>query len=67
MGSKENHLLAEQLEVIRASGKFNMLDFNGVHQEANRLEFYELVVWMAEHGTKDYSEVLFSGQFPDEE
>jgi len=49
-----------QLEYVRREGVHNMLDFNGVHQRANQLEFHELVVWMAMNKSS-YSHLLFEG------
>lgn len=65
--NKKTKILAEQLEEIRSEGRFNMFDFHGVHRRAYELEFFELVTWMTEAGTKGYSKVLFSGKFPDED
>jgi hypothetical protein len=54
------------LEVIRASGLSNMLDFTAVQRIANDREFYELVVWMEDH-KKDYIHFILTGIEPEDD
>lgn len=56
-----NEKIKEQILAIRASGVSNMLDVNRVQVEANKLEFYELVIFLEEH-RKAYLQFIFTGE-----
>lgn len=43
----------EQILAIRNSGVTNMFDVNTVQKEANRLGYYDLVIYIEEH-KKEY-------------
>jgi len=58
---KCNQDIADDLEKIRLEGKWNMLDFHGVHREANDNDMYELVLWMHDLGLRGWGEVIFKG------
>lgn len=47
----------EELEQIRKEGRTNMMDRSGVQVEANRLEFYALVIFI-EDNKRQYAEIL---------
>ena len=51
----------EQILAIRESGVSNMLDTLRVQQEANRLGYYELVVFIEEH-RKEYARFILTGE-----
>ena len=44
-----NKTVREQILVIRDSGETNMLDTRTVQVIANRMGFYELVIYLEEH------------------
>jgi len=52
--------LVEQILAIRASGAVNMFDANGVQIEANKRNFFELVI-LIEENRKAYSNFILSG------
>ena len=53
--------LKEQILAVRSSGVINMFDANGVQVEANKREFYELVIFIEEH--KDvYTHFILTGE-----
>jgi len=56
-----DQVIKDQLEEIRLDGKFNMLDFNGIHREAFKLEYYELVNWMSQVGKSSYGKAVMGG------
>lgn len=47
----------EEMERVRVEGQVNMLNRTGVQVEANRLEFYHLVIFI-EDNKKQYAEIL---------
>lgn len=53
--------IIEQILQIRDSGVTNMLDVNRVQYEANRLEFYELVIFIEEN-KKEYVHFIMTGE-----
>ena len=53
--------IKEQILLIRDSGVTNMLDVNRVQYEANRLEFYELVIFIEEN-KKEYVHFIMTGE-----
>ena len=52
--------LVEQIVSIRDSGAINMFDANGVQVEANKRNFFELVI-LIEDNRKAYSNFILSG------
>ena len=52
--------LVEQILAVRASGKTNMFDINGVQVIANEMEFYELVIFLEEHRA-EYVRFILTG------
>jgi len=50
--------MLDDIMTIRDEGHCNMLDFNCVHREANRLDFHALVVWMYDNKKKWGSIIL---------
>ena len=48
----------EGIEIVRNTGRTNMLDFNAVQVIANELDLYETVIWMEDH-KRDWSKVVF--------
>ena len=53
--------IKEQILQIRDSGVTNMIDVNRVQYEANRLEFYELVIFIEEN-KKEYVHFIMTGE-----
>jgi hypothetical protein len=53
--------ILEQIEVIRADGPCNMLDYNCVISEANARQFYDLVTWMADIERRGWATFVLSG------
>ena len=51
----------ENIMVIRDSGVCNMFDTNFVQQEANRLGFYELVLFIEDH-KGEYVHFIITGE-----
>ena len=56
-----NDIIVAQIMDIRASGKVNMLDANGVQWEANERGFYELVIFI-EDEREAYSRFILTGE-----
>ena len=54
--------IREQIIAIRDSGVTNMFDFNRIQHEANKLNFYELVVFIEENKDK-YVNFIITGKF----
>lgn len=46
--------------MVRESGEVNMLDRKGAQVVANKLERYDLVIWL-EDNREDYAKGLFEG------
>ncbi len=55
-----NATVKEQILAVRDSGETNMLDTNMVQVIANRMGFYELVIYLEEH-KKEYVNFIFTG------
>lgn len=53
--------VADQLEAIRDSGEINMFDRRGVQVIANRRDFYDLVIWIEDAGSRIYGEAIIGG------
>jgi len=53
--------IVSQVMDIRSSGAVNMLDTTGVQVEANKLGFYELVIFIEDH-RKAYSSFILTGE-----
>ncbi len=56
-----NETVKEQILAVRDSGETNMLDTNMVQVIANRMGFYELVIYLEEH-KKEYVNFIFTGK-----
>ena len=50
-----------QILAIRDSGVSNMFDVNRVQQEANKLGYHELVIYLEEH-SGEYSKFILTGE-----
>ena len=55
-----NETIRKQIMAIRDSGETNMLDTRMVQVIANRMGFYELVVYLEEH-KREYANFIFTG------
>ncbi len=55
-----NATVKEQILSVRDSGETNMLDTRMVQVIANRMGFYELVIYLEEH-KKEYVNFIFTG------
>ncbi len=55
-----NKTVKKQILAIRDSGETNMLDVRTVQCIADRMGFYELVVYLEEH-KKEYVNFIFTG------
>lgn len=53
--------IRSQIMAIRDSGETNMLDTRTVQYIADRMGFYELVVYLEEH-KKEYVNFVFTGK-----
>lgn len=53
--------IRSQIMAIRNSGETNMLDTRTVQYIADRMGFYELVVYLEEH-KKEYVNFIFTGK-----
>ncbi len=56
-----NTTVKKQILAIRDSGETNMLDTRTVQVIANRMGFYELVVYLEEH-KREYVNFIFTGE-----
>ncbi len=56
-----NAAVRKQILAIRDSGETNMLDARMVQVIANRMGFYELVVYLEEH-KREYVNFIFTGE-----
>lgn len=56
-----NETIRKQIMEIRDSGETNMLDTRMVQVIANRMGFYELVVYLEEH-KREYVNFIFTGR-----
>ncbi len=55
----------QQILAVRATGETNMLDTNMVQVIANRMGFYELVVYLEEH-RREYANFILTGNVGEE-
>ncbi len=56
-----NATVKKQILAIRDSGETNMLDARTVQVIADRMGFYELVVYLEEH-KREYVNFIFTGE-----
>lgn len=56
-----NIKVKEQILAIRATGRTNMFDIPMVQYIANKMHFYELVVYLEEH-RKEYVQFILTGE-----
>lgn len=56
-----NATVKEQILAVRDSGETNMLDTRMVQAIADRMGFYELVVYIEEH-KREYVSFIFTGK-----
>lgn len=56
-----NNVVREQIMAVRDSGETNMLDTRMVQIVANRMGFYELVIYVEEH-KREYINFIFTGR-----
>ena len=56
-----NETIRKQIMAIRDYGETNMLDTRMVQVIANRMGFYELVVYLEEH-KREYANFIFTGR-----
>lgn len=57
--------IRKQVLAVRATGETNMLDTQRVQVIANRMGFYELVVYLEEHRT-EYANFILTGSTGEE-
>ena len=57
--------IRKQIMAVRATGETNMLDTRMVQVIANRMGFYELVVYLEEHRT-EYVNFILTGSTGEE-
>jgi hypothetical protein len=57
--------IRKQILAVRATGETNMLDTRMVQVIANRMGFYELVVYLEEH-RKEYANFILTGSTGEE-
>ena len=57
--------IRKQILAIRATGETNMLDARRVQVIANRMGFYELVIYLEEH-RKEYANFILTGSTGEE-
>lgn len=60
-----NDTIRKQIMAVRATGETNMLDTGMVQIVANRMGFYELVVYLEEH-RKEYANFILTGSAGEE-
>lgn len=65
-GSCPDETVKEQILAIRNSGETNMFDTRMVQLIANRMGFYELVIYLEEH-KKEYADFILYGRSGSEE
>ena len=57
--------IRKQIMAVRATGETNMLDTRMVQVIANRMGFYELVIYLEEH-KKEYANFILTGSTREE-
>lgn len=60
-----NDTIREQIMTVRATGETNMLDTRMVQVIADRMGFYELVIYLEEH-RKEYAHFILTGSAGEE-
>ena len=60
-----NDTIRKQIMAVRATGETNMLDTRMVQVIANRMGFYELVIYLDEH-KKEYANFILTGSTGEE-
>ena len=60
-----NAAIKKQIMAIRATGETNMLDTRMVQVTANRMGFFELVIYLEEHKT-EYANFILTGDAGEE-
>lgn len=60
-----NDTIRKQIMAVRATGETNMLDISLVQVIANRMGFYELVIYLEEH-RKEYANFILTGSAGEE-
>lgn len=60
-----NETIRKQIMEIRDSGETNMLDTRTIQVIANRMGFYELVIYLEEH-KKEYANFILTGSTGEE-
>ena len=60
-----NDTIRKQIMAVRATGETNMLDTRMVQVIANRMGFYELVIYLEEHRT-EYANFILTGSTREE-
>lgn len=55
-----NATIRDQIMAVRDSGETNMLDTRMVQVIANRMGFYELVIYLEEH-KREYTNFILTG------
>ena len=61
-----NATVKKQILAVRDSGETNMLDTRMVQVIANRMGFYELVIYLEEH-KREYVNFIFTGEAEEDE
>ena len=61
-----NETIKEQILAVRATGETNMLDTRMVQVIANRMGFYELVIYIEEH-KRGYGNFILTGDAGEDE
>lgn len=56
-----SNVVREQIMAVRDSGETNMLDTHMVQVVANRMGFYELVIYVEEY-KREYINFIFTGR-----
>ena len=60
-----NDTIRKQIMAVRVTGETNMLDTRTVQVIANRMGFYELVIYLEEH-KKEYANFILTGSTGEE-
>ena len=60
-----NDTIRKQIMAVRATGETNMLDTRMLQVIANRMGFYELVIYLEEH-KKEYANFILTGSTREE-
>lgn len=60
-----NDIIRKQIMAVRSTGETNMLDTCMAQVIANRMGFYELVIYLEEH-KKEYANFILTGSAGEE-